>query len=101
MNIAKSVLSERFAQLTSHGDNRAYHALGVVAAADEDAVTGGLASIIEALDQYKQWSASEQPLTGQRYLQHCKEATDRAERLHDNKRALAECRRLLERHTGR
>jgi hypothetical protein len=100
MNVAKTVLSERFAQLTS-GDNRAYHALGVVAAADEDAVTGGLASIIEALDQYNKWSASEQPLTAQRYLQHCKEATDRAERLQDNKRALAECRRLLERHTGR
>jgi hypothetical protein len=101
MNLAKNVLTERFPQLSAHGDNRAYHALGVVAPADEEAVMGALEGIIEALDQYNRWSASEQPLTAQRYLQHCKEATDRAERLQDNKRALAECRRLLERHTGR
>lgn len=98
---SKSVLTQRFAQLSAPNDGRLYHGLGLVAPADEEKVMGGLAYILEALDQYSKWSATEQPLTTQRYVQHCKEASDKAERLQDNKRALAECRRLLERHTGR
>jgi hypothetical protein len=96
---ARALLTARFEHMAAAGDSRRYHFLGPVTVADEAAVSASLASIQEALESFATWGQGEQPATTQRYLQHCKDASNQVTRLQDNRRALSECRRLLERHT--
>ncbi|KAJ1494493.1 hypothetical protein T484DRAFT_1765646 [Baffinella frigidus] len=118
---ARALLAAKFAEMAAPADARRYHGLGPVTEAEEASVESSLASIQEALDNFAVWSQAEQAATPPRYLQHCKDASDRVARLQagtptrylqdcedvsdrvarlqDNWKALAECRRLLERHT--
>ena len=43
---------------------------------------------------------AEQGLTVKRYAEHCKDASEKMERLRDNKLVLADSRRFFERQTG-